>query len=67
MTLKEFKATHRLTFAALAELLGKPVRTVIHWCDGSRRPHWNEIPGIMKATSGQVTANDFVPAVEAEA
>jgi len=43
------------------------VRTVIHWCDGSRRPHWNEIPGIMKATSGQVTANDFVPAVEAEA
>ena len=61
MTLSEFLAAKDMTIVALAASLGRPVSTVHGWVRGTRRPGWDDVPQIERATGGAVTAADFVP------
>lgn len=64
MTLSEFLRENSMTISALAAAMQRPVSTVHGWVRGSRRPDWNDIPAIERATNGAVTAADFVPRSE---
>jgi antitoxin CcdA len=59
MTLDDYKARERLSLAALAARIGRPVSTVHGWLSGARRPDWAGLEAIAAATGGAVTAADF--------
>lgn len=61
MTLDAYRTLRGLTIRQLAAELGKPFTTVAYWCSEKRRPEWRDIPTIVRATNGAVTAEDFVP------
>ncbi|MBC9176792.1 helix-turn-helix domain-containing protein [Pseudoroseomonas ludipueritiae] len=67
MTLLDYRKANGLTLAALAKKLGSPVSTVHSWECLRRRPDWKAVARIEAATSGQVTASDFVPRHEVAA
>jgi DNA-binding transcriptional regulator YdaS (Cro superfamily) len=67
MTLHEFRTAEKMTLTALAARLGRPLSTVHGWVTGSRKPGWDDIPAIERATDGRVTAADFVPRQPVEA
>jgi DNA-binding transcriptional regulator YdaS (Cro superfamily) len=61
MTLRDFMRARSLTPYGLARVLGLPRRTVLGYLDGSRRPEPEQIPAIVEATGGDVTAAELRP------
>jgi len=48
----------------IAEAAGVHYATAWKWAKGIKRPSWEHIPAIERATAGKVTAADFVPQTE---
>lgn len=63
MKLNTFRQTKKLTFKALADLIGlksKTASSTVHrWCTGSRIPRPIMIEKIKSATKNKVTIKDF--------
>jgi transcriptional regulator with XRE-family HTH domain len=64
MKLATYREAEGLSLTDLAARLGRPVSTVHSWLNGDRRPSWDAVASIERATGGQVTAADFVPQAE---
>ena len=60
MTLTEFLAASDMTDSAFARQINVSRQALARYKIGDRRPEWDVIDRIMKATSGRVTANDFL-------
>src|SRR5690606_2466552 len=60
MKLADWLESNNLTASAFAEQLGVSVSTVTRCMNGQRRPEWQTLDAIYKATGGQVTPNDFL-------
>mgnify|MGYP002622295221 CR=1 FL=1 len=60
MKLTDWLESNNLTASAFAEQLGVSVSTVTRCMNGQRRPEWQTLDAIFKATGGQVTPNDFL-------
>ncbi|MBO6691094.1 MAG: 2-oxoglutarate dehydrogenase E1 component [Parvibaculum sp.] len=60
MKLTDWLESNNLTASAFAEQLGVSVSTVTRCMNGQRRPEWQTLDAIYKATGGQVTPNDFL-------
>lgn len=62
MTLDEWLREHQITDAAFARQSGVGLKQLIgRYRRGLSRPSFQNIEKIMIATSGAVTANDFLP------
>jgi transcriptional regulator with XRE-family HTH domain len=63
MQLNKFRISKKLTFKALADLIGlksKTASSTVHrWCTGSRIPRPIMIEKIKSATKNKVTIKDF--------
>jgi predicted transcriptional regulator len=62
MTLREYLADQGLTEGAFAEMLGISQAAVNRYVNGDRTPKQPIMRAIMRATKGEVTANDFMGA-----
>src|SRR5690606_26131874 len=60
MKLTDWLESQNLTASAFADQLGVSVSTVTRCMNGQRRPEWQTLDAIYKATGGQVTPNDFL-------
>jgi DNA-binding transcriptional regulator YiaG len=61
MTLKDYLNRNNLTRAGFARSLGVTPTTVRNWNAGRRMPRGAHMIGIVAATGGMVTPNDFLP------
>lgn len=61
--LKEWMEEQGVSSYGLAEMCGVAQSVAYRWASGETRPDWSNIPAIMRATDGEVTALDFVPEV----
>ena len=66
MTLEQYLRTNGITDAAFGATAGLSQAQVSRIKRGVSMPSWEAIGKIMKATDGEVTANDFAAAVEAQ-
>ena len=62
MTLEEYLASHDQKPFAFAAEIGVPASTITRLLKGERSPRLDLIRKIHAATSGKVTANDFMGA-----
>lgn len=64
MKLAEYLRTNNLSDAQFGELIGVNRSTVGRWCDAADpvMPQKAHMESIVKATGGEVTAVDFLPA-----
>jgi DNA-binding transcriptional regulator YdaS (Cro superfamily) len=60
MTLKEYLSTRRIGQSAFARSIGVSQQVVNKWALGRACPRRDAMTMIIKATRGEVTANDFV-------
>lgn len=60
MLLSDYLAENELSDAAFARLIGVERQTVGRYQTGDRFPERDILLRIFKATSGKVTANDFI-------
>lgn len=65
MTLEQYLKANRITDAAFGATAGLSQAQVSRIKRGVSMPSWDAIGKIMKATGGDVTANDFAPSSEA--
>jgi transcriptional regulator with XRE-family HTH domain len=61
MTLKEYRALHKLTVLAFSRQLGVRHSTVLRWEDGSVKPSTKLIARIREITGGAIMPNDLYP------
>ncbi|WP_160119906.1 helix-turn-helix domain-containing protein [Rhodovarius lipocyclicus] len=61
MQIAAYREKHRLTLLAMARRVGVPLTTLYGWEAGTRRPSWDAVAKLEHATSGEITAADFVP------
>lgn len=59
MQLSEYLASKRIRLQDFADLIGLSVPTVSKLANGVNRPTFATMEAILKATGGEVTANDF--------
>lgn len=60
MTLAEYLAAKKITYAAFAERIGAGhARTVERYAKGQRTPDGDTLRTIFEQTDGEVTPNDF--------
>lgn len=64
MTLEQYLRNNRITDAAFGATAGLSQAQVSRIKRGVSMPSWDAIAKIMKATDGEVTANDFAATVE---
>ncbi len=60
MKLDAYLATHNITHDAFAAAIGTSRAAVTRYVTGDRVPSRSVMPRIVQATSGAVTANDFM-------
>jgi len=60
MKLRDYLSSRGLTTADFAALIGVSQASVSRYASGARRPEWNVLTRIVKATDGLVTANDWL-------
>lgn len=65
MTLGDYLRSKGETHDAFARRVGVHAVTVSKWATGAMRPSWPKLEAITAATSGAVTAADFMRAAEA--
>ena len=61
MQLKTYLDDAKLTLDEFGKRVGVSGVTVHRWATGKNRPAWEVLPKIAQATSGAVTAADFLP------
>lgn len=61
MTLSQWINAGHGTNRQIADAAGVHYATAWKWAKGLKRPSWEHIPAIERATGGKVTAADFVP------
>lgn len=63
MTLDEWlESQPDMTQSAFGRRVGANHSTVSRWRSGKLLPSWPQMLAILRATGGQVTPNDFIPA-----
>jgi transcriptional regulator with XRE-family HTH domain len=55
-----YRLRHRLTQAVFAARIGRIASTVSRWESGERTPGLVDVSAIIRATAGEVTADDLV-------
>ncbi len=64
MKLHQWINTQGGSVRQIADAAGVHYATAWKWANGKKLPDWKHIPAIERATSGHVTAADFVPQTE---
>jgi transcriptional regulator with XRE-family HTH domain len=59
MLLSEWLKREKIGVEEFGKRIGRSHATVSRWCTGKRTPSFDALQKIMKATNGEVTAEDF--------